>query len=165
VTAGILANDGDADDISASLRNMVSTQLSGGAIKSLEDLGIVSNGYDNTLSLGDGTQLDAALTNQLSQVQSLFTSSTNGIAANLSSYLDKTIGDNGTLITKQGNLSKQASDIDTQIADMERNIQAYKDRLTEEFTNMETAQAKINQQMSYLSQSFGSASLIPSSKG
>jgi flagellar hook-associated protein 2 len=165
VTAGILATDGDADEIATSLRNVVDAHSSSlnGVIKSLTDLGIVANGHDNTLSIGDGTALDAALANHLNDVQALFSDAANGLAVNLSAYLDKTSGDNGTLATKQSDLTKQASDIDTQIANMERLIAQDRTRLTNEFVAMETAQAKINQQMTFLQQNFGSTtSLIPS---
>jgi flagellar capping protein FliD len=164
VTAGILASDGDADEIASTLRIIADANVSSlsGTVKSLTDLGITANGNDNTLSLGDGTALDAALANHLADVQALFSDATNGLAVNLSSYLTKTIGDQGTLVTKQSNLTKQASDIDTQIANMERVIAQDRQRMTDEFVAMETAQAKINQQMSFLQQNFGSTSLIPS---
>ncbi len=58
--------------------------------------------------------------------------------------------------------AKQASDIDTQIANMERLIQDDRERMTNEFVAMEAAQAKINQQMTFLLQNFGSSSLLPS---
>jgi flagellar hook-associated protein 2 len=164
VTAGILASDGDADEIASTLRTIADADVSAlsGTVKSLADLGITANGNDNTLSIGDGTALDAALSNHLTDVQTLFSDATNGLAVNLSSFLDKTIGDQGTLVTKQSNLTKQASDIDTQIANMERLIAQDRQRMTDEFVSMETAQAKINQQLSFLQQNFGSTSLIPS---
>ena len=164
VTASILANDGDADAIASGLRAVADASLSalGGAVKSLADLGIVANGNDNTLSIGDGTALDSALANHLSDVQALFTDATSGLAVNLSKYLDKTTGDQGTLATIQGNLTKQSGDIDTQIANMERVIAQDRQRMTDEFVTMEAAQAKLNQQLSFLQQNFGSTSLLPS---
>ncbi len=157
VTAGILANDGDADEIASRLRGLVNGRQAdlSGVVKSLDDLGIISNGYDNTLSVDDESKLDDALANHLNDVQALFTDSTNGLATNLSGYVDKTIGDDGTLLAKESTLTKQSSDIDTQIADMERTIQADRQRMIEQFTAMETAQATINQQLSYLTQTFG----------
>jgi flagellar hook-associated protein 2 len=160
VTAGTLANDSDADEIASTLRNLTnSTQPDlAGLLKSLNDIGIVSNGYDNTLKVDDDSKLDYALANHLSDVQALFTDSKTGLATSLSAFLDRTIGENGTLVAKQAALTKQASSIDTQIADMERVIQADKERMIEEFTAMETAQATINQQLSYLLKTFGGSS-------
>lgn len=159
VTAGLLANDSFASGLATTLRRTLSSQVSGlnAALDQLEDMGISGNGSDNSLTLSDETKLDAALANNLSAVSSLFTDSTNGLATKLSDYLDKTIGDDGTLVTKQDNLTKASSNIDTQIADLERIVQANSDRLTESFIAMEAAQAKINQQLTFLQQRFGSS--------
>ncbi|MFO1511609.1 MAG: flagellar filament capping protein FliD [Verrucomicrobiota bacterium] len=160
VTAGIQAGEGDADEIATKLRRMVTSQVAGlsGALKQMADLGIVSNGTDNTLKLDDETKLDAALANNLVTVKSIFADTTNGLATQLNAYLDKTIGDNGTLITRQSNITKQSSEIDTQIADLERVVQADIERMTQSFIAMETAQSQINQQLAYLQKQFGSSS-------
>jgi flagellar hook-associated protein 2 len=165
VTAGLLANDGDADAIARQLRSIANAVLSGltGGVKSLDDLGIGANGSDNTLKLEDSTKLDAALANNLGGVKSLFTDSINGLATKFSAFLEHTIGDDGTLVTKQNNLTHEASDIDTQIADMERRIQDDRQRMIDEFTAMEKAEAKINQQMTYLMQALGGSSAASSS--
>ena len=157
VTAGILAGEGDPHEIASTLRKLSFGQVSGltGALKSLADLGISTNGNDNNLSLTDETKLDAALANNLTGAQDLFTNDTAGLAVSLNSYLDKTIGDSGTLPTKQSNLTKQAADIDTQIADLERVVQADSQRMTDQFIAMEAAQAQLNQQLQYLQRSFG----------
>jgi hypothetical protein len=52
-------------------------------------------------------------------------------------------------------LTKQSTEIDTQIADLERLVQNNRERLVSSFLAMERAQAVINQQMSFLSQRFG----------
>lgn len=158
VTAGILAGESDPHEIASTLRKLSFGQVSGltGALKSLADLGISTNGNDNNLSLTDETKLDAALANNLTGVQDLFTNDTVGLSVSLNSYMDKTIGDSGTLPTKQSNLTKQASDIDTQIADLERIVQADSQRMTDQFIAMEAAQAQLNQQLQYLQKSFGS---------
>lgn len=157
VTAGVLAGDGDANDIASSLRKAVFSVVNGlsGTISHLADLGIQTNGNDNNLSLDDSTKLDSALSNNLTSVKELFSDSTNGIAVTLSSYLDHTIGDSGTLIAHQDSLTKQSADIDTQVAAIEKQISADSDRLTNEFIAMETAQANINQQLAYLTKQFG----------
>ena len=128
-----------------------------GTVKSLAALGIDSNGTDNTLALKDSTKLDSALASHLSEVQDLFTNATNGLAVQLSSYLDRTAGDQGSLVTKQDNLTAQIANIDTQISDQEKLVQANADRLTTEFLAMEQAQATANQQLAFLSQRFGAS--------
>ena len=152
VTAGILTGDSQANAISSSLRSNTAGQLSAltGAIKSLSDLGIQSSGYDNSLSVGDGTAIDSAIANNLGALKTFFTDSTNGLTAKLNSFLTSTIGDSGTLVTSQANLTKQSADIDTQVANMERLLSQRQTSLTNEFVQMESAQSSINQQMTYL---------------
>ena len=151
---GLLTGDSDAYAITDKLRTLTDTSwtTSNGSVLSLDALGVVANGNNNTLSLGDGTALTAALTNNMSGVQQLFTDSTNGIAVQMNSFLNDTIGVNGTLVAKQGDLTQQSNGIDTQVANMDRLIQNDKQRMTNEFVAMETAQSQINQQLAYLQQ-------------
>ncbi len=158
VSAGILAGDSEAQSISTSLRRLAYTTLSGltGSIDHLDDLGIQTNGKDSTISLSDETALNDALANHLADVKDFFSNATSGLAVGMDAYITKTIGDNGTLITHQDNLTKQANAIDDQIEKMERIIAADKARMTASFVAMETAQANINQQLAYLTKTFGS---------
>ena len=156
VTAGTLAGESDAFSLAASLRGQVNAQgNSSGVIKFLDDLGIASNGTDNTLRLADSTKLDRALANNLTAVKDFFTNPTTGLAAKLDTYIDKVSGDDGFLKTKQANLTKQSAAIDTQVSDMERLVLSSKDRLTASFVAMETAQSQINQQLQFLQKRFG----------
>jgi flagellar hook-associated protein 2 len=152
VTAGLLAGESDALDIASSLRSTASMPVIGlaGTLHQLDDLGLTTNGHDNNLTLQDADKLGAALAGHLDNVKALFTDSTNGIATKLASFLDKTIGDNGTLVTHQTNITKQCTDIDTQVADLERTVQADIDSMTERFVAMESAQATISQQLAFL---------------
>jgi flagellar hook-associated protein 2 len=154
VTAGVLADDSDSDLIGSTLRNSVFSTITGlsGTLNHLAKLGISTNGNDNTLTLDDSDQLDSVLSDDLEGVKQLFADSTNGLAVRLDAYLTKTVGDDGTLVAHQNSLTKQSSDIDQQIQDMERIISAHKDQMTESFVAMETAQAKLNQQLQFLNQ-------------
>lgn len=160
VTAGLLAGESDASEIATRLRRAVTGEVPGLAamLNQLEDLGIVSNGTDNTIKLDDETKLDAALTDNLLAVKNFFTDATNGVAFKLDSFLETTIGESGTLVAKQDRLTKQSADIDVQIADLERIVQADIERMTASFVAMETAQAAINQQLAYLTKQFSSSS-------
>jgi flagellar hook-associated protein 2 len=159
VVAGVLASDSAAADIATSLRRLVTDQVFGlgAALNQLEDLGIVSNGNDNALKLEAEGRLDAALANNLNTVKNLFADSVNGLAVKLNVYLEKTVGEAGSLVGKQDNLTKAAGDIDTQIADMERIVQSNRQRLIDSFVAMEAAQARTNQQMQFLEQRFGNS--------
>jgi flagellar hook-associated protein 2 len=156
VTAGLLAQDSDTNELGRSLRTMVVSSLSSAlGVKKLDDLGIITNGNDDTLEIDDESKLDAALANNLSGVTSLFTDVSGGIAAKLAAYIEKTTGDDGTLITHQKNLTDEMSDIDKQIAEMERIVQEQKANLTEQFVNMEKASAASNQQLAFLQKNLG----------
>ncbi len=157
VTAGVLAGERDANDLSSKLRNLVTADVAGlsGAVKRLEDIGIGSNGNDDTLAITDSAKLDAALASNLSSVKSLFSDATNGLAVGLDSFATKTIGDDGTLIQHTTSLGKESTTIDSQVDDQERFVQAQRQRLINSFLAMETAQAHINQQLSFLQQRFG----------
>ncbi|MEW6304179.1 MAG: flagellar filament capping protein FliD [Verrucomicrobiota bacterium] len=159
VTAGILANESTAYQIGASLRAAANTAVSGltGALTRLDDLGIKSNGNDNAIALSDASALDDALATDLEGVKRLFTEATDGIAVRMSSLLEQITGESGTLTTRQDNLTREAANIDTQISDLERIVQANRQRLTDSFVAMEVAQAKINQQLQFLAQRFGQA--------
>ena len=154
VTAGILAAEGDANDIASQLRAKAFSTVSGlsGTINQLSQIGIQTSGYDNSLTLSDSTTLDSILTKSPNQIRDLFSDSKNGLAVNLSAYLTKIAGESGTLAQKQTNLSDQSVNIDSQITDMERIVQMDKDRLTTGFVAMETAKAKTDQQATFLSQ-------------
>lgn len=157
VSASVLASEGDAESIASTLRRLAYSRVEGAGLNlgHLESLGIVSNSDDDTLKLNDNAKLDDALANRMSQVRDLFTDSTRGIAAQLDSYLEKTAGEEGTLTSKQDLLTKQVSSIDVQISDLERLVQANRERMIASFVAMEEVQAKINQQLQFLNQRFG----------
>jgi len=160
VTAGTLAGESDAYNISADLRRFVMPSLSSltGTFKRLENLGITSNGNDDKLTLSDGAKLDAALTANLGEVKSFFANTEDivagredGLAVKLAKYLKRTVGEDGTLPTKQSNVDKQVSSINDQITEQERLVQINRDQLIASFVAMEKAQQTINQQLQFLS--------------
>lgn len=157
VTAGTLSGEREANEIATRLRSMANSQVSGldGAMSMLAQVGIHSNGNDNTLALSDGAALDNAIENNLDSLISLFTDEASGVAVRMDAYLERTVGEEGSLISKQKNLTKQSSDIVDQIAVMERIVQANRESMINRFVVMEQAQARSNQQMQYLSQNLG----------
>jgi flagellar hook-associated protein 2 len=161
VSAGILAGDMDANGIATNLRS-ISFAPTGGlsdTLNQLANLGISTNGKDNTITLSDSAALDSALATNLSAVQKLFADSTTGVAVKLDTYLTNTIGDDGSLVKHQTALTKQSSSIDSQIASLEKVITAESAAWTKAFQAMETAQAQITQQTNYLTQAINNGSL------
>lgn len=152
VTAGTLAGQSDANEIASKLRSLAFNTASGlaGTLSRIAELGIDTNGDNDNLTLKDPDLLDELLQNSLASVGELFTNEDDGVAVRLDEFLESTVGDEGTLDRRIDNLGKQSTNIDDQIADMERVVQANRQRMIDSFVFMETAQAKINQQLQYL---------------
>jgi len=157
VTLGVLAGESLVSmTISGDIRTKAIESVDGlsGTITRLESIGYTSSGYSNELSLSDSSTLETALNENLGQVKSLFTTTTDGLANSMYTYLDTLLGDDGSLETTQKNLTSQISSIDQQIADHERRVQMNRDTLIRSFVNMEQAQSKINNDMSFLMSRF-----------
>lgn len=160
VTAGLLAEDATVNDLSRQLRALAAGTLRGlsGSLTRLEGLGFSTNGYDDTFSTADLTRLDALLRDDLGSVEAFFSDATHGLGVKLDAYLEKAIGEAGSMTARQTTLTRQAGSIDTQVADMEKQVQQNRERLIASFVAMEQAQANINQQLQYLLQRFGTTS-------
>jgi len=159
VTRSTLAGDSDANEIASKLRAIAFNQATGltGTLNSLAKIGIDTTGTTDQLTLENEAALDNAIANNLSGLKTLFNDPDKGIATKLKAYLEKTIGDDGTLIARQDALTKQSSEIDLQVTDLEKRVQANRLRLIDGFVQMETAQQSINQQLKFLQQRFGGA--------
>ena len=156
VTRSTLAGDSDANEIASKLRSIAFNQATGltGTLNSLAKIGIDTTGDNDLLKLEDEAALDDAIANNLAGLKLLFNDPDKGIATQLNTYLDKTIGEDGSLVVRQDALTKQSSEIDTQITDMEKRVQSNRQRLIDSFVQMETAQQTINQQLKFLQQRF-----------
>ena len=104
--------------------------------------------------MSSSSDLDTALRENLGQVKSLFTTETYGLGTSMYTYLDSLLDDDGSLATTQTNLTNQVKSIDQQIADHERRVQMNRDTLIRSFVNMEQAQSKISNDMSFLMSRF-----------
>lgn len=157
VTAGVLANERDASNISTDLRKTIYSSISGltGTLKHLADLGISTSGNNNQITLSDENKLNTALSTNLNGVKDFFSNATNGLGVTLDNIIEKMIGDDGSLVTHQNNITSRVKALDQQIADMERRLTQERDRLTASFVAMESAQSNINQQLQYLTKQFG----------
>jgi flagellar hook-associated protein 2 len=154
VTPGTLTADDTADQLTSNLRSLLSAAipaLSGNAVSMLSDLGITSNGQNNTLTV-DTSTLDSTVAANVSNVNTLFNDPTNGIATQLNNFLTDTIGANGTVTDHQTSLQQQSTNISTQISNLENQISANEAQWTSEFQAMEQADAQTNQELTYLSE-------------
>ena len=161
VTRGPLSDERLVIEIASSLRAKVNADVSGmtGVLKRLESIGYSGNGYDNNLTLSNSSSLDIALRDSIGQVKALFTTETHGFGNFVDDYLETIVGqsqDDGALVDRRNNLTKLASDIDGQIEALERRVMDNRQRMIKSFVSMETAQAKVSQQMQFLNQRFNS---------
>jgi flagellar hook-associated protein 2 len=157
VTRSTLAGDSDTNEIASKLRAIAFNQATGltGTLNSLAKIGIDTTGTTDQLTLKDEAALDNAIANNLSELKTLFNDPDKGIATKLKAYIEKTIGEDGSLIARQDALTKQSSEIDLQVTDLEKRVQSNRLRLIDSFVRMETAQQSINQQLKFLQQRFG----------
>ncbi len=152
VDAAALSGELEANQVASSLRNLANGQITGidSTFDFLSKFGINSNGDDNKIAITDSSLLDDAIRNNLTGLKEFFTDENNGLASKFDQYLEATVGDEGSIIVKQENLGKQASNINSQIEGMERLVQANRETLISRFIAMESAQARANQQLQFL---------------
>ena len=167
VSADLLTGDTTTENIATNLRSTAfsavsSLAASGSAIQSLADLGITTNGQNNSVTL-DTNALNSALTSNLNAVQSLFTNA-NSPLTQLNNYLNDTIGSAnsttpGTLTAHQTDISTQSGDISTQISNLETKITSDTQQWDSEFQAMEQAESQASSELTYLNEQVSNGSL------
>lgn len=157
VTRSTLTGNREVTDISSALRSRIFDAVPGlsGNIQRLEGIGIDFKSGSSQLEIKDSSKLDNALATRAADVSTLFGTPTTGVAARLDSYLEKVTGTTGTLTTQSETLSKQSKGIDEQIATMERRLTQQRSLLEQSFISMETAQSRIQSQLTALNNAFG----------
>jgi flagellar hook-associated protein 2 len=160
VTTATLASDHDISDISSKLRGLVFSSVSGltGSIKRLADIGIDFQSDSSDLEITDANKLDKALTNNASDVATLFDGSSGGLVSIMDAYVTKFTDSGVTLPSKTTSLNAQNDDLDTQIDRLNTQLDAKRTRLTNSFVQMETAQSSLKNQLSYLQNAFKTSS-------
>jgi flagellar hook-associated protein 2 len=161
VTPGTLTADQTSSQVATSLRSLMSTavsSLSGNVVSMLSDLGITSNGKNNTLSV-DTSTLNNAVADNLNAVSTLFNDPTNGIATKLNNYLNNAIGANGTITNHQASLTQQSTNLTTQISNLNKKISTDEAQWTTEFQAMEQVDSQTNQELTYLSEQITNGNL------
>ncbi|MDR1573982.1 MAG: flagellar filament capping protein FliD, partial [Clostridiales Family XIII bacterium] len=175
--SGLLRSDSTVSKIFSSMRESFLSSVDG---FSLFNLGITygtatdswkSNGK---LTISDETKLKSVLEANSDQVRNFFTNASKGAITKLDKAIDDAVrttggqGHRGSLIEMAGlpsTMSETENTIYTQMVTHTKRINALKDQLEKEesrlwaqFTAMEEALAKINEQSSILSQYLGTGS-------
>ena len=140
---GVLASDSNLTFLTPQLRQMTDQAInSTSTIRMLSDLGVASNANDNTLTDVNTTDLQDALTNHLSDVESLFNDPTSGLTATVQTVLDEYNDSlNGVIVNEQNNISTQISYNKQQISTMQEVLNAEQTTLENEFAQLDTAEA------------------------
>jgi len=161
VNASTLSNNHEVDNWASALRSKAFAAVSGlsGTISRLADMGIDFSGTSSQLVVRDSTKLDNALANKPNDVAAFFNSTSTGFAATMDSYLTTLLDTNGSgtnsvLKSMENTLTSQNSNIDVQIAQIQRQLDAEKERMTLSFQAMQAAQAQAKSMIDTLNNTF-----------
>jgi len=157
VTSGPLSGNTEVSSISSRLRSIIFAAGSGltGDVKRLSDLGVDFSNADTNLAIRNQTTLNSKLSRSSVDVGAFFTDSTFGLVKRLNDFLTTQVSDNGSINTLTTNLGKQNTDIDKQIAQMNRDLASQRAVLESSFIAMETASSMYSQQLASLNATFG----------
>jgi len=165
IKTSTLSDTRELDKWSSSLRAKAFAAVSGlsGTISRLADLGIDFSGTSAQLNIRDSSKLDNALASKATDVAAFFTTATTGFAATMDTYLNSLLdtngsGSNGALMSISNTLTSQNAGIDTQIAQIQRQLTAQKERLSFSFQAMQAAQSNAKSMMDLLKNSFSNGS-------
>ena len=160
-TAGPLADNREIQTWLKQLRSTAFGSPAYGSIKNLSALGLDFSSSNSRLTVTDSTKLDAALTDHASDVAKFFNntaSGSTGLATAFVTKLDAYIGTDGTagqLNTKLETYTKANTTLDSQIANLDRYLAQRRSQLEAGFMAMESAQSKMTQMQTQLTNAFG----------
>ena len=158
--SGPLATDMNLTFLAPQLRSTVTSgEISDtAAIRMLSALGVDSNANDNTLTNVNTTDLQDALTNNLSDVESLFNDPTSGLTTTVQSVINTYNNNlNGVIVNEQKNISQQITFNKNQITQMQANLTAEQNQLENEFSTLDQVEAQADGISSILSGSSSSS--------
>ena len=115
------------------------------------DIGITSND-DGTLVI-DNNRLNTALSTNLNDVADLF-SSDNGIATRLDNIVNEYVKTNGLIDGKTEGLTETINDINTDLTDLQRQLDSLEERLRTQFTALDLVVTQLNATSTFLTQQF-----------
>ncbi len=157
VTTAVLTDNREIQSWQRNLRGLAFQAADGvaGTIKRLEHLGIDFSASGNTLAVRDEAKLTTALTDRADDVARFFQTNVTGFAAKFDALVSKLTSQTGD---QQKRLTANSSDLDRQIADIERRLVQQREILTSSFIAMESAQSKIQNQSTALTNAFANKS-------
>jgi flagellar hook-associated protein 2 len=153
VTTSVLSDNREVDGWASRLRALAFEAVSGvsGSVTRLDDLGIDFDGLSGRLTVKDTTALANAVLDQPDDVADFFQTGTTGFVAKLYAYLTSI---KATDTDQQERLNEANSDLDRQIADLQRRLDSEREQLTSAFQKMQEAQTLAQSQATYLTNAF-----------
>ena len=159
MVSGPLNGDSVVRGIQSSLRQALSTTVSGGTFSNLTELGITL-GDSGSLKLDD-TVLDGKLASNLSDVKQFF-SSGSGIAQSFTAAISGYIEDDGIIDTRRDGLQNRLDGIDDRREVLNRRMEALEKRLNAQFTAMDILVAQLQATGTFLTQQLANLPSISS---
>ena len=154
---GALIGDATVTSIKSQLSALLGSQSSGSTTgpRSLSDLGVAFQ-LGGTLKF-DANKLTKALATSPGETQALL-SGPQGVTVKLDKMITDWTSSKGILSQRTANLNTRAKDIVKKTADFEVSMQTFADRLTKQYTALDTMMTKLGSTSSYLQQQFDALS-------
>ena len=160
-TAGPLADNREIQTWLKQLRSTAFGSPAYGEINNLSALGLDFSSSNSRITVTDSDQLDAALSDHASDVAKFFNNTSEDSPGLATAFVDKlktyigSTGTSGQLSTKLETYSKANTALDNQIAALDRYLAQRRTQLEAGFMAMETAQSKMTQMQTQLTNAFG----------
>jgi len=154
---GALIGDATVTSIKSQMTSLLGSQSSGNSSgpRSLSDLGVAFQ-LGGTLKF-DATRLTKALATSPAETQELLSGS-QGVAVKLDKMIADWTSSKGILSQRTANLNTRAKDIVKKTADFEVSMKTFADRITKQYTALDTMMTKLGSTSSYLQQQFDALS-------
>ncbi|MBI5098517.1 MAG: flagellar filament capping protein FliD [Nitrospirae bacterium] len=152
-TSGVLSGEGTARNIKNQLRSIISGTVSSqpADMNILSQLGITTNSKTGKLDVNSST-LETKLSSDLTDVATLFTTSTNGIANQIYTYITNVTSTVDGSVTLRGKgLQDLIKDIDDTVKSMQYRLDKEQQDLVRKFTALESLVSGYNTVGNYLS--------------
>jgi flagellar hook-associated protein 2 len=162
--AGPMLGDSMLLGIESQLRRTVSNPVSGATqpYTTLANVGIAFT-TDGTLVL-DSTRFQAAMSANSSAVSAVFGSS-NGVATQLNSYLDKQLSASGTIASRTTGIDAQRKDLTARQTALDARMVVVQARYQKQFTALDSLLSRMQSTSSYLTQQLAQSTSIAKSAG
>jgi flagellar hook-associated protein 2 len=132
-----LGGDPSIRALQSALQQLVISEANpGSSVRTLADVG-VKTGQDGMLSI-DESRLEKAIATDAGAVNALFQKATTGMAAATTALVDRySNGSSSILVARQNGINRSIKTMDGRIEDLQRRVDAYREKLVRQFTAME----------------------------